>query len=51
MKQVFLIIAIIISSNAIAQKSNDFVFLFDNSGSMAVIIRINKACSISSARL
>jgi hypothetical protein len=36
MKQVFLIIAIIISSNAIAQKSNDFVFLFDNSGSMAV---------------
>ena len=36
MKQVFLIIAIIISSNAFAQKSNDFVFLFDNSGSMAV---------------
>lgn len=36
MKQVFLIIAIIFSSNAFSQKSNDFVFLFDNSGSMAV---------------
>lgn len=36
MKQVFIILAIIISSNAFAQKSNDFVFLFDNSGSMAV---------------
>ena len=36
MKKVLIIIAIIISSNIFAQKSNDFVFLFDNSGSMAV---------------
>jgi len=36
MKKVLIIIAILISSNIFAQKSNDFVFLFDNSGSMAV---------------